>query len=595
MKKLLIQLFIASIAVVSLIRCTVATEDLYPVVNPDLEAEIQNSQINNKNRESDLPDLPDVPKFQGLAEAPTASVIGMEDVLTIDPAKLVSVEQKISLVSDENRPALDLLFVIDNSKSMKPHQERLKDNIDQFVAGLNQLGVGLLDYRIGVTQTYDSTRYFKRSPVESEEYDNEISEWTRILPKGAEKPQKNFERLGKLVPLKNGDLLKANELGRNFKDSKGNVLRYVTPNTPEASATLADTLKVGYKKFSRDIYSPTVPTFESLRSGGQSGYSNPADYPNRAEEEKHKGFLSQEASSPRLEEFLAPMVAALNLEALVTGANPDYFRSFFPATSEYELEFPWDPPTVDDVGSDEKWLEFAQSYNQGFVREKAHLGIIFVTDTIDQSKRIDAELATHYLKKLKADGLSQVTTYGVLHKKAVTSDIQATSSQWNDRCPLPKDLSPDDEDYVDGNVGDEDVRDNQAMDEAGLLERFLQMTSGNKGLGENIYNLCSAQYGTNLKAIAEDLFVKSVSKGEYNLKMVPTDDFEVVLNHANPEERKNIPVCESNRDDRLCWKVRVRKGERKFLLFNQQKLKKGEILVRYKGIELSSLTNLNSK
>lgn len=54
-------------------------------------------------------------------------------------------------------PRVDILFVIDDSASMKVHQANLKRNINQFVKSIDRTKV--IDFHIGVTTVYDSTRY----------------------------------------------------------------------------------------------------------------------------------------------------------------------------------------------------------------------------------------------------------------------------------------------------------------------------------------------------------------------------------------------------------------------------------------------------
>ena len=51
------------------------------------------------------------------------------------------------------QPKVDILFLIDNSTSMRPVQENLARNIDQFVSSLN--GLQALDYQIGVMTNWD--------------------------------------------------------------------------------------------------------------------------------------------------------------------------------------------------------------------------------------------------------------------------------------------------------------------------------------------------------------------------------------------------------------------------------------------------------
>ncbi len=57
----------------------------------------------------------------------------------------------------EFSPKVDVLFVIDNSMSMKDHQENLKRNIDRFVEAFE--ANKHLDFHIGVTTVWDSRRF----------------------------------------------------------------------------------------------------------------------------------------------------------------------------------------------------------------------------------------------------------------------------------------------------------------------------------------------------------------------------------------------------------------------------------------------------
>ncbi|MCX7674842.1 MAG: hypothetical protein N2Z70_03310, partial [Bdellovibrionaceae bacterium] len=59
------------------------------------------------------------------------------------------------------QPKVDIVFLIDNSTSMRPVQENLARNIDQFVSSLNSLRA--LDYQIGVMTNWDDyTTTFKQ-------------------------------------------------------------------------------------------------------------------------------------------------------------------------------------------------------------------------------------------------------------------------------------------------------------------------------------------------------------------------------------------------------------------------------------------------
>ena len=56
-------------------------------------------------------------------------------------------------------PKLDILFVIDDSQSMAPHQKRLVHNISRFVESFAV--EDFIDFHIGVVSIWDSVRYGK--------------------------------------------------------------------------------------------------------------------------------------------------------------------------------------------------------------------------------------------------------------------------------------------------------------------------------------------------------------------------------------------------------------------------------------------------
>ncbi|RYZ68290.1 MAG: hypothetical protein EOP05_16580 [Proteobacteria bacterium] len=103
------------------------------------------------------------------------------------------------------QPKVDILFVIDNSDSMKDHQEKLKSNIDRFVEAFKSNA--RVDFQIGVVSVFDSQRY---GPV-----------------------VKDFHPLGVMYPVKRAD------------GSSGNGLNFVTRQDPDFTKTLGETLKIG--------------------------------------------------------------------------------------------------------------------------------------------------------------------------------------------------------------------------------------------------------------------------------------------------------------------------------------------------------------
>ncbi|MGE0762300.1 MAG: hypothetical protein AB7N80_03370 [Bdellovibrionales bacterium] len=97
-------------------------------------------------------------------------------------------------VKIEINPRVDVLFVIDNSGSMKPHIANLTQNINRFVEGIGKNN--LLDFHIGVTTVWDSRRYGH--------YDVEQNKVTGagIVPAIGRDKKPLFEPIGHLRSLK---------------------------------------------------------------------------------------------------------------------------------------------------------------------------------------------------------------------------------------------------------------------------------------------------------------------------------------------------------------------------------------------------------
>ena len=87
---------------------------------------------------SDNPGLTSRPKVEEPVLRPTAVQTGEREVAEYDPR-------------------VDILFIIDNSKSMANHQTNLSNNIPKFVAAFKE--IKSIDFHIGVTTVWDSARY----------------------------------------------------------------------------------------------------------------------------------------------------------------------------------------------------------------------------------------------------------------------------------------------------------------------------------------------------------------------------------------------------------------------------------------------------
>lgn len=213
---------------------------------------------------------------------------------------------------------VDILFVVDDSGSMRAHQATLAKNIDRFVDAFAKKSI--VDFHIGVLSVYDSRRYGT--------YDIDMN---KVLAQG-KVPFKNrdgvqqYDQIGHLRPLK----------------------------APAGSETLLQSQKAG--NFIQNGPGFVEILKESLKIGVRDYVANATD--------------TVDASGPEYEESFSPVVAALR-DPVLSG------------------------------------------WNKGFLREKAHLVIVFVTDANDASV-ITASQLHRFLMNLKK-GRDNFSVFGVVN------------------------------------------------------------------------------------------------------------------------------------------------------------------------------------
>lgn len=133
------------------------------------------------------------------------------------PEQFVAVDQSVPQLTSAKEPKVNILFVVDNSGSMKAHQEKLKANIDKFADRF--FDNPRIDYKIGVVPVYDRIYPLKNKlndPVE-----------------GPRERSRKMNPLGELVQL---------------KDKNGQVIEgvpYITRDTPHAKEVLKSTVAIG--------------------------------------------------------------------------------------------------------------------------------------------------------------------------------------------------------------------------------------------------------------------------------------------------------------------------------------------------------------
>ncbi len=135
------------------------------------------------------------------------------------------------------KPEVDILFVIDNSDSMAKHQDTLKRNIDRFVESFERNKK--IDFHIGVTSIYDSSRYGK------------TTKFGFFVPIP--------HALGALYPLKDGSAAPQAVVGQPAPLAPNFVTR-----VPGYNKILGETLKIGTIPRGTDLKDLGGPEVEEL-------------------------------------------------------------------------------------------------------------------------------------------------------------------------------------------------------------------------------------------------------------------------------------------------------------------------------------------
>ena len=123
----------------------------------------------------------------------------------------------VSFGTEIKKPKLNILFVVDNSGSMKPYQEKMAANIELFAEKF--FSNSRIDYRIGVVPVYDS------------KYLNDEKVYPRV-------GKRKMNALGELTPLKGFSEVESQQLQPSEK-------LFITPSTPNAAKVLKETVLLG--------------------------------------------------------------------------------------------------------------------------------------------------------------------------------------------------------------------------------------------------------------------------------------------------------------------------------------------------------------
>lgn len=163
------------------------------------------------------------------------------------PEKFSEVTAEVTQEATLPEPKVNILFVVDNSGSMKGYQAKMAQNIELFAETFFQNS--RVDYRIGVVPVYDS-KY--------------LNDKTVYASSGVRK----MNPLGELVKLKDAD-------GKEIADQV-----YITRDTPNPKDVLKNTVMIGtqWGPEAEESFSPVLAVTSS-----------------QINEEKNKGFYQSDA------------------------------------------------------------------------------------------------------------------------------------------------------------------------------------------------------------------------------------------------------------------------------------------------------------
>lgn len=192
--------------------------------------------------------------------------------IVITPTKAI-----YDLTAKDVVPKLDIIIVIDDSASMKPHIANLERNLNHFVEAFSS--TDLIDFHIGVLPIWDSTRYHT-DPVVVREFHSQTCERNfhpkgHMLPiylPGEEKPRPEWDQNNRCMPAE--DPRRARFISKsdeNFTEA----LRH-TLNTAIAIQDFQarDNPETGKEAFGPEIEELFSPIFAALNSSVNTQTSN---------------------------------------------------------------------------------------------------------------------------------------------------------------------------------------------------------------------------------------------------------------------------------------------------------------------------------
>lgn len=367
--------------------------------------------------------------------------------------------------TQEEKPKLDLLFVVDNSFSMEPHQQNLANNIEGFVKAFTT-NVNI-DYHVGVISAFDDLRFKSRTSNTDSNFVTEKKAFDDYMQSDEHMKAQSSPALS--------DLAKVYELDT----------RYVNfTNQDDTQPVLpAGTLrpikrKIGAAPLTAEQFSSVCWEFRGIKAIGafckdaQAQSKVAATCQSKKTEKDWAGFCRATGMRPTYEvlklgrnylqnsdkDIASLLGGTLRLGALTREEGSPIIEGFFNAVK----------------GS----IEGNLKENSGFFRPDAHLAIVIITDAEDGSSEVNGDALAEMLLKVKGG-------------KSSLFSVSAAISPANDKqCPKDDGTAP---------------------------TKILKLVNDTGG---SSFSLCSKNFGAELTKLGRSL-VEKVNRQEVALPTLP--------------------------------------------------------------------------